>query len=60
VNTNGATTTFKINFADVPGLGTGSFLVHDMWSGTNVGTFSDSYSVSLAAHDTAAIRVTGA
>ncbi|KZV70711.1 glycoside hydrolase family 27 protein [Peniophora sp. CONT] len=59
VNLNSATTSYSINFADVPGLGAGSYTLEDMWTGKSLGSFSNSYSVSLAAHDTAAILVTG-
>jgi len=38
-----------------------SFLqVHDMWAGTDVGTFATSYTVTLATHDTAAFLITSA
>jgi len=36
-----------------------SYTVHDMWTGQDVpGTFSGQYSVSGAAHDTAAYLIT--
>ncbi|KAI0318871.1 glycoside hydrolase superfamily [Amylostereum chailletii] len=60
VNTNDATTTFDVAFADVPGLGSGSFALHDMWAGNDLGSFNGSWSVTLDAHDTAAVLVTPA
>ncbi|KAI0254137.1 glycoside hydrolase [Lactifluus subvellereus] len=58
VNTHDNSTTFKLDFADVPGLSSTTVLLHDMWSSTDLGTFSDSYNVTIAAHDTAAFLVT--
>jgi alpha-galactosidase len=58
VNTNDNSTTFKIDFADVPGLKSTTVLLHDMWTSKNLGTFSGSYSITLTAHDTAAFLVT--
>ncbi|KAH9994042.1 glycoside hydrolase superfamily [Russula vinacea] len=58
VNTNDTSATFNIKFADVPGLRTKNIHVHDMWTSTDLGTFSGSYDVTLAAHDTAALLVT--
>lgn len=60
INTGNSTASKTVTFSQVPGLGTGKFKVHDMWAGTDVGTFTNSYTVSLAAHDTAAILVTPA
>jgi alpha-galactosidase len=58
VNTNDDSTTFKIDFVDVPGLKSNSAVVHHMWKSTDLGTFSTSYDVTLAAHDTAALLLT--
>jgi len=58
VNTNDTSATFSINFADVPGLHSRRVRVHDMWTSRDLGTFSRSYGITLAAHDTAALRVT--
>jgi alpha-galactosidase len=57
VNTNDTSATFNINFADVPGLHSRNVRVHDMWTSTDLGTFSGSYDVTIAAHDTAALFV---
>ena len=58
VNTNDTSATFIINFADIPGLHSRKVRVHDMWTSKNLGTFSGSYNITLAAHDTAALLVT--
>jgi len=60
-NTGSGTATKTFSFANVPGLGSGTFKLHDMWTGQDVsGTFSSSssYSVSVAAHDTVAYLIT--
>jgi len=58
VNTNDTSTTFSINFADVPGLNSKGGCVHDMWTSTELGIFWGVYNVTLAAHDTAALLIT--
>jgi alpha-galactosidase len=58
VNTNDTSETFNINFADVPGLHSRNVRVHDMWTSTDLGTFSGSYNITLVAHDTATLLVT--
>ncbi|KAH9892802.1 glycoside hydrolase [Cubamyces lactineus] len=45
VNTGSATASKTFDFANVPGLGTGSFQVHDMWTDTDLGAFTGSYTV---------------
>jgi alpha-galactosidase len=58
VNTNDISKTFKINFVDVPGLHSKDVHVHDMWTSRDLGIFSGSYDIALAAHDTAALFLT--
>ena len=58
VNTNNLTSNKTIDFASVPGLVGDRFLVHDMWSSLDIGVFSESITVTLVAHDTAAYRLT--
>ncbi|TFK44245.1 glycoside hydrolase superfamily [Crucibulum laeve] len=62
INTSSSSATKQFIFSNVPGLGTsGSFKVHDMWSGSDLsGTYtaSSSFSASVAAHDTVAYLVT--
>lgn len=61
MNMGSSTAIMSFNFADVDGLKAGeSYLVHDMWSGEDIGSFSGSYSTSLDSHDTAALLVTSA
>lgn len=62
INTASSTATMSFSFTLVPGLaaGAGSYVVHDMWAGKDLGTFSGSYSTSVAAHDTVAFLVTPA
>ncbi|EJD03845.1 glycoside hydrolase, partial [Fomitiporia mediterranea MF3/22] len=60
INTGSSTQTMSFNFADVEGLEGGqSYLVHDMWSGEDIGEFSGSFSTSVASHDTAALSIIG-
>ncbi|CZT43086.1 related to alpha-galactosidase precursor [Rhynchosporium secalis] len=48
--------TFNVNFKDVPGLGSGTFKWHEMYSGqTGTGT---SVSISLPNHDMAVYKIT--
>jgi len=62
INTSATAATKKFTFSNVPGLGTtGTFSVHDMWTGTDVaGTFaaSASFSVTVQPHDTVAYLIT--
>lgn len=60
VNTDDKEATLSAVFAEVPGLkGAGcEFLVHDMWSGKDLGNFTGKVDVQLKVHDTAALRIT--
>jgi len=62
INTSSSAATKTFTLSNVPGLGTsGTWKVHDMWTGTDLsGTYaaSASFSVSVAAHDTAAYLLT--
>lgn len=64
INTSNSTATKQFTLSNIPGLGTsGNFKVHDMWTGTDVsGTYAatTNFSASVAAHDTAAYRITKA
>ncbi|KAK0225861.1 glycoside hydrolase [Armillaria fumosa] len=64
INTSSSTATKTFTFSNVPELGqTGTWRVHDMWSGTNLSgiySASSSFSVSVQAHDTLAYRITAA
>ncbi|KAH8904673.1 glycoside hydrolase [Coniochaeta sp. PMI_546] len=61
VNTEDNEVTMSAVFDEIPGLqGAGNeFLVHDMWTGVNLGNFTDKVDVKLGVHDTAALRITG-
>jgi alpha-galactosidase len=51
----------EVVFADLPGLRrkkSQSFLVHDMWTGRDMGVFKDVVMVMVNRHDTAALRIT--
>lgn len=53
----------EVVFGDLPGLKckkSQSFLVHDMWTGEDIGVFEGSVTVSVKRHDTAALRITKA
>ncbi|TDL18479.1 glycoside hydrolase [Rickenella mellea] len=57
INTGASSSTRTLNFASVPGLGSGARTVHDMWAGQDIGKFTGSYTFTLASHDTAAFRL---
>ncbi|KAG9043081.1 hypothetical protein FS837_010051 [Tulasnella sp. UAMH 9824] len=59
INYNSTAGSMTVNFSAVPELQSKtSWKVHDMWTATDIGTFSGSYTVSVASHDTAALRFT--
>ncbi|KAJ3784409.1 glycoside hydrolase [Lentinula aff. detonsa] len=64
INTSATSATKSFAFANVPGLtGSGPFVLHDMWAGTDLaGTYSlsSTFSVNVASHDTVAYRITSA
>ena len=60
LNIGSASTTKKFDFASVTGLSGSSFKVHDMWAGKDLGTFSGTYSITVDAHDNAALLITAA
>ncbi|EIN11673.1 glycoside hydrolase [Punctularia strigosozonata HHB-11173 SS5] len=59
INFGNDTSTMSFDFASAGISGT-SFQVHDMWAGKDLGTASETYSVSIASHDTAAFLITSA
>jgi alpha-galactosidase len=61
VNTEDEEVTMSAVFDEIPGLkGAGcEFLVHDMWTGLDLGNFTDKVDVDLKVHGTAALRITG-
>ncbi|KAK8091234.1 glycoside hydrolase [Apiospora phragmitis] len=63
LNTKEAERDMELEFAQVPGLeqtatGRGPYLVHDMWTGEDIGIFSESVVLRVKRHDTAAVRIT--
>ncbi|KAH6621486.1 glycoside hydrolase superfamily [Chaetomium sp. MPI-SDFR-AT-0129] len=62
LNTQGGTENKVADFAEIPALkeleAGASYLVHDMWTGEDLGEFTDSYSVDVKSHDTVALRIT--
>jgi len=61
VNTQNKEVTLSAVFDEIPGLKSAGkqFLVHDMWTGADLGNFTDKVDVKLKVHDTAALRITG-
>lgn len=60
INTGDSAATKTFTFSSVPGLASGSYKLHDMWTATDLsGTYaySSNFSVSVAAHDTVAYRL---
>lgn len=59
INFTGSSATTTFSFASVPGLTAGAtYTVHDMWTGTDLGRFTGSWSGTVASHDTVALRLT--
>ncbi|KAK1637699.1 alpha-galactosidase [Colletotrichum phormii] len=58
LNTLSGTEEKTVAFKDVPGLEAGKkYVVHDMWTGKDLGVFEDEYTIELESHDTAALRI---
>ena len=61
LNTQNDQRKLGVVFAQTPGLKSSSakrFLVHDMWTGRDLGEFEGSFSIDVKKHDTAALRFT--
>ncbi|KAI0127622.1 glycoside hydrolase superfamily [Xylariales sp. AK1849] len=61
LNTLDEETSMEAVFAELPGLENKKacdYLVHDMWTGEDLGIFNNSVSVTVKTHDTAALRIT--
>ncbi|KAG8946522.1 hypothetical protein FRC04_011580 [Tulasnella sp. 424] len=59
INYNSTSGSMTVTFSAVPELQSKtSWKVHDMWTGTDIGTYSGSYTATVASHDTAALRFT--
>ncbi|RYO73804.1 hypothetical protein DL766_009411 [Monosporascus sp. MC13-8B] len=58
LNSLNETTTKKIEFSEVPGLwARKKYVVHDMWTGNDIGVFEGAVEVEVRRHDTAALRI---
>jgi alpha-galactosidase len=61
LNTASSSQSKTITFGSVPGLSANTnYRVHDMWTAKDVGTFKNSWSTTLASHDTGAWLITPA
>ncbi|KAK8079683.1 hypothetical protein PG997_007501, partial [Apiospora hydei] len=67
LNTEEVERDMELVFGEIPGLQEqqpsvrrGPYLVHDMWTGKDIGVFSDSAVLRVKRHDTAAVRITTA
>jgi alpha-galactosidase len=61
LNTQDRTVKMLAKFSEIPALKSNAsapYLVHDMWTGKDIGTFTGEYGVDVARHDTAALRIT--
>jgi alpha-galactosidase len=60
LNSLNATVNKTIDFGEVPGLGSGAYLVHDMWTGEDIGVYASNFTAEFKAHDNVALRLTPA
>ncbi|KAK8059243.1 hypothetical protein PG996_009173 [Apiospora saccharicola] len=68
LNTEEEEEEMEVTFSEVPGLqqvgsaidAGGPYLVHDMWTGEDIGIFSDLVALRVKRHDTVAVRITTA
>ncbi|KAK7213638.1 hypothetical protein V2G26_020816 [Clonostachys chloroleuca] len=59
LNTDAEEAVLAVEFDKTPGLNKQRvYLVHDMWTGEDMGVFLDGFALSVKAHDTAALRLT--
>jgi len=62
LNTRDSSFRMKAKFGEIPALrsfnSSTPFLVRDMWTGEDIGTFTGEYGLDVAKHDTAALRIT--
>lgn len=57
-NPNTNATTITVNWTNI-GLLAGSATVRDLWAGTNLGTFNNSFTTNVPAHGVVALKVVG-
>jgi alpha-galactosidase len=61
LNSQNQTLNMSATFGEIPALkaaAAATYLVHDMWTGRDVGNFTGGYSVNVKPHDTIALRIT--
>jgi alpha-galactosidase len=61
LNTLGTNVTKTATWKEIPELNDtkhDKYLVHDMWTGEDLGEFTNSFSIKIRSHDTAALRLT--
>ena len=61
LNTQDKTVRMQTRISSIPALGNhaeGEYLVHDMWTGKDLGRFSGEIALDVAKHDIAALRIT--
>jgi alpha-galactosidase len=56
LNRSGSTTNMTVNWSDI-GLAAGSASVRDLWTHTNQGSFSNSYTTSVPSHGVAMLKI---
>ncbi|KAK4246835.1 family 27 putative glycoside hydrolase [Corynascus novoguineensis] len=60
LNTQDRTVSMTASFSEIPALRdnpTATYLVHDMWTGEDIGEFTEGYTVDVEPHDTIALRI---
>lgn len=57
LNTQDGDRNITVNFADVPGLKGNEYMIHDMWTGKDIGVSRGNMTVKVKRHDTAALRL---
>jgi alpha-galactosidase len=61
LNTQDKEVTMRAEYSEIPGLKEDdAYLVHDMWTGKDLGVFRSEFSVQVTKHDTVALRFTAA
>lgn len=61
LNTLGTSVTKTATWREIPELNAtkhDKYHVHDMWTGEDLGEFTNSFSIKIRSHDTAALRLT--
>jgi len=56
-NTSAASEQMKLNWSDLAFLGNGEYRIHDLWAGKDLGDTAPGFSVEVASHDVALLRL---